>query len=114
MTRWNPPEMNLEPPEINMEEPSFCKDCQEEECLLDLKKECPEWEKADQITHAEWLEVVKDETAFEQDFEDFLEGLESEQEPSEDEMELTRRMCIMWTDDSLLEWTNVKEQKEEL
>ena len=56
-------ERHLEPPENYLQEPEFCEECKHEECLLDLNKNCPEWDKADRQAHAEWLENKEDNNA---------------------------------------------------
>lgn len=91
------PERNLEPPENYMQEPPFCEDCKEDECLLDLNKECPEWDKADRATHAEWLESKEDNSApqdFIEAYDTFIAEQAQQEKPSEKEKEHIRQRVI--------------------
>ena len=91
------PERNMEPPENYMKEPKFCENCQEEDCLLDLNKNCPEWDKADRQAHAESLESREDNSApqdFVEAYDTFVAEQAQREEPTEEEKERARQRII--------------------
>ena len=95
------PERNIEPPENYIKEPKFCEDCQEEECLLDLNKNCPEWDKADQQAHTESLESKEDNSApnlFLEEYDTFIAEQAEREEPTEEEKDFMRRNLIAFKD----------------
>ena len=92
--RKKTPERNMEPPE-NYDQ-TICDDCKEEECLLDLICDCPEVQKAERQTHAEFLESKEDndDKTFGEEFEEYLIKQALQEEPTEDEKALMRRNLI--------------------
>ena len=95
--KHSPPERPLEPPENYDNPPPFCEECEEEDCFLEIGHDCPAWDQAEASTKIEWEEsqMDNDNPQFDEDYEDWLdESRMSDQEPSDEEKDFMRRMCI--------------------